>query len=237
MRVSAAVLIILSCATGSAQVLAQPAAPVVVELFTSQGCSSCPPADALLNTYASRPGIMALSFAVDYWDHLGWKDTLASAKNTARQRSYAKSLGTGNVYTPQVVVNGEYQAVGSKKSEIEKAIALAGQNRSGISLTASSDGKRVAIEVGASAKAVSSTVWLAIVLPETQVEVKRGENRGKTLAYHNVVRDISPIGMWGGSPMKVELPRSAVMQTGDRCAVFLQAVDSGRILAASWMTP
>ena len=236
---------------GSGARAAQAHAPlIVIELFTSQGCSSCPPADALLKTYLDRPGILALSMPVDYWDHLGWKDTLANPKNTARQRSYAKSLGTGNVYTPQAVINGTFQAVGSKKYEIDKALALASKQSPPVSLTAVSDQKRVTIEVGslggtthaagsgpAGASPVAATVWLAIVTSRAEVEIKRGENRGKMLTYNNVVRDISPIGMWDGKPMKIELPLSAVQQPGDRCAVLLQADEGGRILSAVWMTP
>jgi hypothetical protein len=216
--------------------------PAVVELFTSQGCSSCPAADALLKTYAPRRDVIALSFAVDYWDHLGWKDTLASPKYTARQRAYAKSLGTGNVYTPQVVVNGAAQAVGSNKAEIEKAIFETRTEPAGavIDVTRNQDAKRVTIDVGAalaSGGAPSATVWLAVVAPRVDVEVKRGENRGRTLTYHNVVRELTPIGMWSGKPMKIELPASAVMEPGDRCAVLLQADGGGHILGSAWLAP
>lgn len=213
--------------------------PTVLELFTSQGCSSCPPADALLKTYIERPGVMALSMPVDYWDHLGWKDTLASPKNTARQKSYAKTLGPGNVYTPQLVIDGAVQAIGSNKVEIEKAlrdVAKTGRPIA-VNLTATSDGKRMTIEVGASTSAVPATIWLAVVTPRVEVEIKRGENRGRMLAYHNVVREISPIGMWAGNAMKVELPTSVLMQPTDRCAVLLQADNGGRILGSTWLVP
>ncbi len=250
MRFRARLLTFLACAfmapAASAQV-PESVAPAgstsvgltVVELFTSQGCSSCPPADALLKTLIKRPEIMPLSLAVDYWDHLGWKDTLASPKNSARQKSYAKSLGTGNVYTPQVVVNGLWQAIGSNKADVEKAILKASQRVvvQPIALDAVSDNKRVTIQVGSAKDTVPATVWLAIVAPSVDVEIKRGENRGKALGYHNVMRDITPIGMWSGKPMKIELPLSAMMQNGDRCAVLLQADEGGRILAAVWMTP
>lgn len=209
----------------------------VLELFTSQGCSSCPAADALLRTMVSRPDLMPLSLPVDYWDHLGWKDTLSSPKHSARQKSYAKWLGSGNVYTPQVVVDGAWQAIGNSKVDIEKAIAKARESASArpVVLAAVGDGKRVTIEVGAETEAVPATVWLAIVAPRVEVEIKRGENRGRALAYHNVVRDITPVGMWAGKPLKIEVPVSPMMQDGDRCAVLLQADDGGRILAATWM--
>jgi|LNFM01.1.fsa_nt_gb hypothetical protein len=242
MRFRARLLTILALGFASAVpgAFAQDSARVtVIELFTSQGCSSCPAADALLKTFSSRPETMALSLAVDYWDHLGWKDTLASPKNSARQKSYAKSLGTGNVYTPQVVVNGAWQAIGSNKADIEKAIFKASGAVSAqvVGLTAVSDTKRMTIEVGTAKDAVPATVWLAIVSPRVDVEIKRGENRGKMLAYHNVVRDITPVGMWSGKSMKIQLPLSAMMKDGDRCAVLLQADDGGRIIAAAWMTP
>ena len=211
----------------------------VVELFTSQGCSSCPAADALLKTYTERPGFIALSFSVDYWDHLGWKDTLASPKNSARQKSYAKALGTGNVYTPQLVINGAAQVIGSNKVEIEKAVAKLRKDQAGgpVTVAAANDGKRVTIEIAAGATGVGATVWLAVVSPLVEVDIKRGENRGRTIAYHNVVREISPVGMWSGQAMRIELPANAVMKDGDRCAVMLQADNGGRILGAAWMTP
>lgn len=234
-----ALTLMASFAVASAALGQSATSPTVLELFTSQGCSSCPAADALLKTFTERPGVMALSLPVDYWDHLGWKDTLASPKHTARQKTYAKSLGTGNVYTPQAVIDGAVQAIGNNKAAIEKAIqqqVKAGRSPA-VTLVASTDGKRVTIEIGAAGAAVPATVWLAVVAPRIDVEIKRGENRGRVLAYHNVVREISPIGMWSGSAMKIELPASAVMQPGDRCAILLQADDGGRILRATWMTP
>jgi hypothetical protein len=216
-----------------------PARPTVLELFTSQGCSSCPPADALLKTFVGRSGLMVLSFPVDYWDHLGWKDTLASSKNSARQKSYAKALGIGNVYTPQAVIDGRFQAIGSKKTEIEAAIAkaLRTADPKPVPLEAAIHAKRMVIEVGARPSGGAATVWLAVVSPQVEVEIKRGENRGKTLTYVNVVRDITAIGMWSGAAMKIELPLSPVMQAGDLCAVLLQEDEGGRVMAAEWMKP
>ncbi len=242
MRLRARLLTVLAlaCASTAPGALAQDSARLtVLELFTSQGCSSCPPADALLKTFANRPELMPLSLSVDYWDHLGWKDTLASPKNSARQKLYAKSLGTGNVYTPQVVVNGAWQAIGSNKAQIDRAISKASSAATAppVVLTAVTDTKRIIIEVGTAKDAMPATVWLAIVAPQVDVEIKRGENRGKMLAYHNVVRDITPVGMWAGKPMKIELPLSTMMKTGDRCAVLLQSDEGGRIIAAAWMKP
>lgn len=242
MRLRARLLtvLVLACASTAQGAFAQDSTRLtVLELFTSQGCSSCPPADALLKTFANRSELMPLSFSVDYWDHLGWKDTLASPKHSARQKAYARSLGTGNVYTPQVVVNGAWQAIGSNKAQIEKAILKASSAVSSqtVAFTAVTDTKRIIIEVGTAKDAMPATVWLAIVAPQVGVEIKRGENRGKMLAYHNVVRDITPVGMWAGKPMKIELPLSTMMKVGDRCAVLLQADEGGRIIAAAWMKP
>jgi hypothetical protein len=212
----------------------------VLELYTSQGCSSCPAADALLKVLAARPDTMALSFSVDYWDHLGWKDTLALPKNAQRQRDYAKALGTGNVYTPQVVVNGIAQSVGSNKAGIEKAMySTAAARKRDIALSASSNGNRVVIDIGgdSAGAAQSGTVWLVIVSPSVDVKVKHGENRGRALNYANVVREMTAVGMWSGKAMKLELPASAVMSPGLTCAVLLQGGVGGPILGATWMTP
>lgn len=238
MKFAAVITAVLAMAA-SAPSFAQPAQPpVVVELFTSQGCSSCPPADALLAGLAERPDVIALSMSVDYWDHLGWKDTLASPKHGARQKGYAKALGTGNVYTPQMVMNGTHQAVGSNRAEIEKAIVLARKTsgRSPVAIKATLEGKRVVIDVteAAPGHAQTATIWLAVVAPRVEVKVKKGENTGKILTYHNVVREITPVGMWAGKPMHVELPASALMDAGDRCAILLQTEDGGRILSATW---
>ena len=217
------------------------AMPVVLELFTSQGCSSCPAADALLKTFAERPEVIALSLSVDYWDHLGWKDTLASPKHALRQRAYAKALGTGNVYTPQVVIDGTAETIGSNKSHIEKAIArTAAARKHSVMVRADSDGRRVTINISGAAAdqdAGSGTIWLAVVSPKVDVKIKHGENRDRMLSYYNVVRELTAVGMWAGKPMKIELPASAVMAAGNRCAVLLQSEDGGRIVGAAWMTP
>jgi hypothetical protein len=216
--------------------------PIVLELFTSQGCSSCPAADKLLAEYAARTGVIALSLNVDYWDHLGWKDTLASAKYTKRQKAYAKSLGIGNVYTPQLVVNGMADAVGSSRSAIDKAIEAARAASPGtVPVKALAEGKLVLITIGAApadiaSGATSATVWLALVEPKVDVMVKRGENSGRTLSYHNVVRDLSPIGMWSGKPMRIELPADTLLAPNRSCAVFVQTGMAGRIVGAAWMS-
>lgn len=211
----------------------------VIELFTSQGCSSCPPADALMQRYAARNDVVVLTMPVDYWDYLGWKDTLASPKFTARQRQYAKTRGDGAIYTPQVVVNGVAHTNGSDRARIDSAIqnhAFPAERR--VSIKCRTQDGVVAIDIGgdpSAAASVSGTVWLAVVRPTEEIVVRRGENHGRTLTYFNVVREITPIGMWSGKPMTVQLPHGAVTSAKDsKLAILLQEGTTGRMIAAAW---
>lgn len=211
----------------------------VVEMFTSQGCSSCPPADKLMETLAQRKDLVALSFSVDIWDYLGWKDTLASPKFTYRQRTYATARGDGNVYTPQAVVNGMVHVIGSDKAAIEHALK---QTRrpvadDGISLSAKADGAVLKISAGtaASPDLANGTLWLVTVRPKVDVNIKSGENSGRTLTYFNVVREMTPVGMWSGAPTTVDLPAGDVLRPDETCAVLLQKGKGGPILAGTWL--
>jgi hypothetical protein len=206
----------------------------VVELFTSQGCSSCPPADAVMESYAKRPGVLALTFSVDYWDYLGWKDTLSDPKFTKRQRAYAKARGDGQVYTPQVVVNGVRHVVGSQADAIDGALAATKeQSTSWVPMTISMAGDHLAIEAPAGPKA-DATIWLVMLSRRTDVQVKRGENAGRLLTYFNVVRDISPIGMWTGQALSVRLDRRTLnASNAEQCAVILQKGHAGPIIGAA----
>lgn len=222
---------------------AQDARPTdVIELFTSQGCSSCPTADALLQQYAQRRDVVALSLPVDYWDYLGWKDTLASPRFTGRQRGYAEKRGDGNVYTPQVVVNGMAHAVGSNKDEIDRALARTAVKlqHARVAVSARSDGKTIAIETLPSASqqggGVGGTIWVATVQPSVDVEIQRGENRGKKVTYTNVVRDLTAVGSWSGQPVRIEVSEVSVIKNSkQRCAVLLQEGKAGAIVGAAWM--
>jgi hypothetical protein len=211
----------------------------VIELFTSQGCSSCPPADALLKTYIDRDDVIALSLPVDYWDYIGWKDTLASPRNTERQRSYAQKFGIGPVYTPQVVVNGRAQMLGSDREQIDRAIGEAAKAASTqtITLHVWNFSNSIAIEVGAAladADVKDATIWLAVVQKSVDVPVKHGENAGKTLTYYNVVRELTPVGLWNGRPTTIRLARGAIMQPDtEDLIVILQENSTGPILAAA----
>lgn len=210
----------------------------VLELFTSQGCSACPPADELLGKFADRDDVVALTLPVDYWDYLGWKDTLASPEHTARQRAYAKARGDNQVYTPQVVVNGLTHVVGNKESKIDQAIAMTSSQIEGrrVSLELSSRDDTLIIDVGEAAEGSgdSGVVWLMRVKKSVTVEVQRGENRGKTITYHNVVRRMMPVGKWSGEATTLKLPLRELLRTGaEACAVLVQQGSMGPILAAA----
>ncbi|WP_309644216.1 DUF1223 domain-containing protein [Phenylobacterium sp.] len=205
---------------------AAPSQPIVVELFTSQGCSSCPPANEAVGKLADRPGVIALSFGVTYWDYLGWKDTFARADYTERQRAYAKALGRSGPYTPQVVVNGAADTVGNTAAKIDKLIVA--RRAPAATDIALSPGL---VRVGAGkAPTGGADVWLVSYDPRiVQIPVKRGENTGKTLPHRNVVRDLRRLGRWTGSEAAFKAPSSA---SGLRTVVLVQAPNGGAILAA-----
>lgn len=220
-----------------AAAISQPVA--VLELFTSQGCSSCPPADTVLKSYVGRGDIIALSFSVDYWDYLGWKDTLASPKYTRRQRAYAVIRGDGQVYTPQVVVNGGQHVVGSSTGEIEAAIKSSSAEfaKQRVPVRVSMAGGELSIDLGGVTKtanqAIDGTVWLAVVQPEATVAVRGGENGGRKLTYHNVVRDFTSVGNWSGAASTIKIAESSLNRAPDQqVIVLLQGSKNGLIIGA-----
>ena len=219
----------LGLALGSAgQALAQPL--TVVELFTSQGCSSCPPADANLATLANRPGVLALSFGVTYWDDLGWKDTFAKKAYTQRQWDYARGLRHDNVATPQMVINGRTDVVGNRLADVDRALRGAGAATGGPAVTLAGG----AVTVGAAAR--PAQIWLVRYEPSVlQVPVKRGENTGKTLPIKNVVRELTRLGDWTGGPKSYAVPAAApgLQIAGLKTAILVQAGPGGPILAAA----
>jgi hypothetical protein len=195
----------------------------VVELFTSQGCSSCPPADRLLGELARDPTLVAMSLPIDYWDYIGWKDTLAKPRHAARQSFYAKTRGDGEVFTPQVVVNGLAYAVGSDKAAIEKAILQSRRNALTLSLPIklAVDNGKVSVDVLAASGEGSAEVWLCAIGTAVPVAIGRGENSGHTVTYHNVVRRWIKLGDWTGAARSFSL--SAVGLEGvDAVAVIVQ---------------
>ena len=215
----------------------------VVELFTSQGCYSCPPADKIIGKMAKKKDILALGWHVDYWDYLGWKDTFASRSNTERQYRYARSLQERQVYTPQAVINGRAHAVGSDESKIRNAISTF--DSVGQGLTASIDvsvkDDNLMIDIASTKASRRKTLWLVYYNNAEKVDVERGENRGKLITYHNVVQDIQMLGMVKNNGLNVELPISEMKRQGyDSCAVILQSMDRqgnpGPIVGASIIT-
>jgi len=202
--------------------------PVVVELIQSQGCSSCPSANANLNALSGRPDVLALSFAVTYWDSLGWKDTFAKAQFTDRQWGYARAMHQGSVYTPQVVVNGRVEGVGADPGEIENLMSRADRTAPGPDIVISGS----SVEIGAAAApSQAADVWLARYEPRSlDVPVSRGENAGKTLPHRNIVREFVRLGAWRGQAERFELPAGA---SGLGTAILVQTYGAGPILAAS----
>jgi hypothetical protein len=180
----------------------------VIELFTSQGCSSCPPADNVIGALARDTSLLTLSLAVDYWDYLGWKDTLALHGHTERQRAYANARGDREVYTPQVVVNGVVHVLGSDKAGIEKAIAQTSETAPlKLPVTiAIADGKVTVNVPAANNDEQSGEVWLCPITSKSPVAIGRGENMGHTLTYTNVVRRWVKLGDWNGKAESFSLP-------------------------------
>jgi hypothetical protein len=203
--------------------------PIVVELFTSEGCSSCPPADALLAELVGRPDVLALSFHVDYWDRLGWKDPFSSPDATQRQQSYADLLGLATVYTPQMVVDGRWQAVGSDRSEVEQALGSARRNREGVPMALAVDNGRARITLGPGGNGVAGNLLLIGFDRRHATAVSRGENGGRTLSHVDVVRSIEEIGQFDGERRAFDVP---IRSPGDRVAAILQARD-GRVLGVA----
>jgi hypothetical protein len=203
--------------------------PIVVELFTSEGCSSCPPADTLLSELAGRPEVLVLSFHVDYWDRLGWKDPFSSAAATRRQYRYAELLGLPTVYTPQIVVDGKWQAVGSDRDQVEHALSLARRNREEVPVALAIDYGHVRVTLGPSPQGARATVLVVGFDRRHVTEVKRGENAGRALAHIDVVRNLEEIAQSDGQDNVVEAPLGGVF---DRIAAILQAED-GRIFGVA----
>lgn len=199
----------------------------VVELFQSQGCSSCPPANRNVNAMAGRSDILALSFAVTYWDKLGWKDTFAKPEFTQRQRDYARRVEGFDVATPQVMVNGRYGLVGSRESQLASVIAKAGSLPPGPKI--SRNGNNLVVGTG---RATESARILYVVYDPRSIEVpiSAGENTGRTLPHRNIVRGLYDLGEWNGARRQVDLP--AMKDARYRSAVLLQTGDGGPLIAA-----
>ena len=203
---------------------------VVVELFTSQGCSSCPPADKFLHKLAARDDVIALALHVDYWDYLGWKDAFASPANTERQRAYARAKGERTIYTPQMVVGGVDHVVGSRGMKVAELVQKHADQKMPVSVQLQRSGDTVSIRATGGGTLPNMVVQLATYSPKEVVNVRRGENAGRKLTYHNVVKKLAPIGNWNGQGTYTA---SANVAGGAPVAVLFQAGKGGPILGAA----
>lgn len=209
----------------------------MVELYTSQGCSSCPPADALLGRLAERKDVIALSLPITYWDMLGWKDTLASEANTRRQKAYAQVMGHGGIYTPQMIVDGINDLVGSREGAVESDIAAREADEQNVSVVLSASPRELHVSIGGNGeRSEDATVWMFWVLPKTTVAIHGGENEGHSVTYRNVVRDLKAVGVWKGQAETLDLPREDLMSDPhDGVAVIVQQNGYGRVLGAAML--
>lgn len=204
---------------------------VVLELYTSQGCSSCPPADDYFATLAADPRVLALALHVDYWDYMGWADSFAQPAFTARQEAYAKAGGKRMIYTPQVVVGGTDAVVGTNSEAITALIAAHLAQARPVLLTLDRQGDRLIIRAGATgAMAQAAVVQLVRYTDTSTVAIERGENAGKTITYRNIVTSWEEIGRWdGAAPLAME----ATVTGSDAVVVIVQHIGPGAILAAA----
>lgn len=225
-RLFAATILCVTGGAGFPAIAADATHPTVVELFQSQGCSSCPPANANIIALSDRSDLLTLSFGVTYWDQLGWKDTFASPQFTARQRDYARALHHTEVFTPQVIVNGRADVVGQDRHELEALIAKEENIQDGPQVTIRGDSVAIGSGTG------SGGVWLVRYDPNIEmVAIARGENEGRTLPHKNVVKELVKLGDWSGRPQ--DFPIRAAAKAGLRTAVLVQNWPTGAILSAA----
>lgn len=204
--------------------------PAVVELFTSEGCNSCPPADALLGELAARSDVLALAYHVDYWDELGWRDRFGLSQAVQRQSQYARHLGLASVYTPQMVIDGLDDVLGSDRASVLQLLVAP---RRGVPVTATVQGHDVLVYVGASPGGSSCDVLLASYLPEAITAIGRGENSGRSLREFNVVRSVRTLGAWKSAAAQWRIALDTLPADARFVAVLLQEQGSGAIVGAA----
>lgn len=217
----------LIVALSSAPALAQ-SRPVVVELFTSQGCSSCPPADAFLGEIAARADVIALAFHVDYWDYIGWKDPFASPQFTARQKAYVRAMGLRNPYTPQMVIDGSLDVVGSDRGRVLPQLASRPQ-----SLSVSLERRNMDLVAILGGGTGEGEVTAFAVQAQARTLARRGENAGKILAEAQIVRSIHPLGRWRGTKTEFRLPLVDLPENTSQVIVIVQRDGPGAMLGAT----
>jgi hypothetical protein len=221
------VVVALACHTSAA---AENSRPAVIELYTSQGCSSCPPADALLGELSRQPNVLALAFHVDYWNDQGWTDPYSLRDAVLRQSAYSKARGPASVYTPQVVVDGREEYLGSDRSKIERAI---GEVRTGVPVTLDVTDRNLVIALGGGQCLAPSDVLAVTFLRKATSKIGRGENSGRTLEEFNIVRSIRKIGKWNGEAVTFHVPLSAVPKDATDFAVLVQLPGQAQIIGAA----
>ncbi|MBY5332544.1 DUF1223 domain-containing protein [Rhizobium leguminosarum] len=196
----------------------------VVELFTSQGCSSCPPADAAFRKLVNQGDVIALAYHVDYWNYLGWADTLSSKENTERQYGYAKTMGRSNVYTPQAIVNGRGHLAGADLNGINSQIDTYSSEGNGLTvpISAAMRGDELEIKIGAGQG--KANVVMVYFDKEKTIDVEKGENSGKKISYLHSVTNVETVGMWDGKATSLTLPASVLQRPQlEGCAILLQS--------------
>ncbi|MEI1249948.1 DUF1223 domain-containing protein [Rhizobium aouanii] len=210
----------------------------VVELFTSQGCSSCPPADAAFRKLVNQGDVIALAYHVDYWNYLGWADTLSSKENTERQYGYAKTMGRSNVYTPQAIVNGRDHLAGADLNGINGKIDTYSSEGNGLTIPISAAMRGDELEIKIGAGQGKANVVMVYFDKEKTIDVEKGENSGKKISYLHSVTNVETVGMWDGKATSLTLPASVLQRPQlEGCAILLQSAtadgDPAAILGAT----
>jgi hypothetical protein len=220
------------CSLAGGSCLAAPDAPrpAVLELFTSQGCSSCPPADALLGELAREPGVLALAFHVDYWNDLGWNDRFALPESTVRQGRYVAALRLASPYTPELVIDGRTDLVGTDRAGIARELRA---TRAGVAIAITRQDAQLQITLPTQAGTPDAEVTLFAYVAESVSPVTRGENAGRTLHEFNIVRTILPLGRWHGESRRFTVPQRALTGDATAVAVLVQRAPQGPILGAA----
>ncbi len=212
---------------------------VVVELFTSQGCNLCPPADKILTEFSRQENILALSYSVDYWNYLGWKDTLAKPECTDRQKKYNMSLGKNGVYTPQMIIQGDHDVIGSRRDLAQEMVSKARLHATehkldGLEITFDMTGDMIDLRISAREKERQATIWVIGYDHERTVNIMGGELGGQIRKYHNVVQSIKRVGSWTGEDVKLTLSKQDIGDGAyDAYALLLQDEETGPIIAAA----
>jgi hypothetical protein len=232
MRASLLKFLIAGTLLGGAATVNAQSRPAVVELFTSEGCSSCPPAEAYIGELIQRRDVLALTFHVDYWDDLGWRDRFGLPEAVQRQRAYAKSLRLSSVYTPQVVIDGQDNFVGSDVKSIGRALT---ENRNGVAVALSVRDGEVFVDLGARQKGVPSDVLLVAYLRTAVSPIGRGENAGRTINEFNIVRDFHNLGRWVGQTQQFHARVDSLPRDSTDVAVLVQPLGEAPIIGAATM--